>query len=130
MNIDQAVTILLSGGTLPRAKSWPTKAYRGFGALKEWQPMQANMQQACWESIVSGEEFTDNETVADAMASGDPKKIKAVRHAIATRYAEIWLDDMTEQERESSGESESDENRRLFIASETRAINRDMGCAA
>jgi hypothetical protein len=129
MNIDQVVAILLSGGTLPLPRAWPPQSYRGFGALKKWQPTQANMQQACWDSIVAGEEFIDNETVADAIASGDQEKIKAVRESIATRYAEIWLDDMAEQERES-GESEADENRRLFISNETRAINRDMGFAS
>lgn len=123
MTLDQAIAVLLSGGTLPRPKSWPTEAYRGFGKLKEWQPMQANMQQACWESIASGEEFENNETVASAIASNDPKKIRDVRKAIATRYAEIWLEDMAEQERDSTGDSEFDHLRREFIATETRAIN-------
>ena len=88
--------------------------------------MQANMQQACWESIADGEGFVDDESVASAIASGDPKKIRDVRLKIATRYAEIWLEDIAEQNREQDGESESDDMRREFIATETRAINAQL----
>ena len=130
MNLEQAVHRLMSGATLERPKSWPEETYRGWGASKVMQPYKVNLDQACWESIVMSEEFADNERVAAVFATGKPDDIKAVRKAIATRYAEIWLEDMIEQAREPSGESEADENRRMFIATERRAINRDIGMAA
>jgi len=114
MTLDQAIHRLMSGADLERPKSWPEESERGWGASKTKHPYRCDMAQACWESIVMSEEFIDNENVAEAIASVKPDEIKAVRRAIATRYAEIWLEAMQEQELEAQGESEADENRRLF----------------
>jgi len=55
------------------------------------------MSQACWEAINIGESFIDSDKVAEAIASGKPDEIKAVRLAIATRYAELWMEATQEQ---------------------------------
>lgn len=130
MTLDQAVHRLMSGATLERPKSWPEEAYRGWGASKVMQPYAVNLDQACWESIVMSEEFADNERVAAVFATGKPDEIKAVRKAIATRYAELWIEAMQEQALESQGESEVETMRREWIADRTREVNQDMRQAA
>jgi len=130
MNLDQAIHHLMSGAALERPQSWPEHTYRGFGRGAEGHSYVCDMAQACWESISNGEAFIDNDTVSEAIAGGKPDEIKAVRKAIATRYAEIWLEDMQEQARESQGESEADQMRREYIAERTREVNQDMRQAA
>jgi len=130
MNLDQAIHHLMSGAALERPKSRPEHTYRGIGRDADKHSYVCDMAQACWESISGGEAFIDNDTVSEAIASGKPDEIKAVRLAIATRYAEIWLEDMQEQARESQGESEADQMRREYIAERTREVNQDMRQAA
>jgi len=132
MNLEQAIHRLMSGAALDRPKSWPEHTYRGFGRSAEKHSYVCDMAQACWESINSGESFIDSDTVAEAIATGKPDEIKAVRLAIATRYAELWMEAMQEQEqeRESQGESEADQMRREWIAERTREVNQDMRQAA
>jgi hypothetical protein len=101
MNLDQAIHRLMSGAALERPKSWPENTYRGLGRGAEKHNYVCDMAQACWESISNGEAFIDNDTVSEAIARGKPDEIKAVRKAIATRYAEIWLKDMRDQAREA-----------------------------
>ena len=130
MSIDQIVHRLMSGAALERPKSWPEEAERGWGASKTRQPYRCDMAQAAWESIVMSGEFIDNEKVAEAFASGKPDEIKAVRRAIATRYAEMWIEAMQEQEEAAQGEPEADQMRREWIAERTREVNQDMRQAA
>jgi len=130
MNLEQAINHLMSGGALERPKSWPEHTYRGFGRSAEKHIYVCDMAQACWESISNGEAFIDNDTVSEAIASGKPDEINAVRLAIATRYAELWMEAMQEQARESQGESEADQMRREWIAERTREVNQDMRQAA
>jgi len=127
MNLKQAINRLMSGGAaLERPKSWPNEAKRGWGASRTTHPYHCDMAQACWESISNGEEFVDNDTVSEAFASGKPGEITAVRLAIATRYAELWIAAMLEQEREPQGESEAEKMRSDDIAQRTHEVNQDM----
>jgi len=97
MNLEQAIHRLMSGAALDRPKSWPEHTYRGLGRGARKYAYICDMAQACWESISSCEEFIDSDTVAEAIASGKPDEINAVRLAIATRYAELWMEAMQEQ---------------------------------
>jgi len=130
MNLEQAINHLMSGGALERPKSWPEHTYRGFGCSAEKHSYVCDMAQACWQTISNAEEFIDSDKVAEVIASGKPDEINAVRLAIATRYAEIWLEDMQEQARESQGESEADQMRREDIAQRTHELNQEIRQAA
>jgi len=130
MKLDQAIHRLMSGAALDRPKSWPEHTYRGIGRGAKKYAYICDMAQACWESISSGEAFIDNDTVAEAIARGKTDEIRDVRLAIATRYAELWIEAMKEQASESQGESEADQMRREYIAERTREVNQDMRQAA
>jgi len=97
MNLEQAINHLMSGGALERPKSWRVHTYRGFGRDAKKHTYVCDMNQACWEAINSGESFIDSDTVGEAIATGKPDAIKAVRLAIATRYAELWMEATQEQ---------------------------------
>lgn len=127
ITVDEAVNDLIAGRELELPKSWGQCKARRWG-VKGCMPYRATLEQAAWEAICDGDELIDVQELAYALARGDEIAMERLRYELARSYAERWIEDMREQDRESivAITTTVDSDRRA----DARAINKEaMSCA-